>query len=86
MTRKPITKEYFDDRFREYQGDMHTMTLMLMDNMKAYYLEEAERHMGALKEGFIDEMRGTKDQVKSMTEKTDAQELRLCKLEEICYK
>jgi len=83
MIEKPITKKYFDDRFREYQGDMHTVALMLMDNMRAYYLEEAQRHMGALKEGFIDESKSTKDQVKSLGEKTERLEARLCKIEEM---
>jgi hypothetical protein len=86
MPEKPITKEYFEKRFRQYQSDMHIMTTTAMSNMRAFYAEEAMRDMGALKEGFQEKVQVALDQVKSIDNKTDDHDLRICKLEELCYK
>jgi hypothetical protein len=81
MSQNSITKEYIDKRFHEFSADMHIMTSRLSKNAEAYYEIETERHMGAFKEELGAQVQVALDQVKGVTDKTDAFDARLCILE-----
>jgi hypothetical protein len=86
MAQKLITKDYIDERFHAFRAEMHEMTNTFTANMEAFYELRTKHHTGGLKEGFKEEMKIAVDQVKSIYDKTNAHDARLCKLEELCYK
>lgn len=74
-------KEQKYDILREVRAMMHETMEGVMENMKAYYKVETERYMGALQQGFKDEMLYYKDGVKMDREKLDDHETRIMTLE-----
>jgi hypothetical protein len=78
---KYITKEYFNKRFQEFKSDFHVFTQVLQGNIEAYYLGESSRQNGALQENFRSDLQVALDQVKSVTDKTNDHERRICKIE-----
>ena len=86
MSRKP--PQYFIDfrteimrQFLQLRSDMHIMLITALDNAKIYHDEKMTREMGALREGFRDDVQVALGQTKALTEKAEDHEDRLCKLE-----
>jgi hypothetical protein len=86
MSRKP--PQYFiefaakiDRQFLQLRSDMHIMMVTALENAKIYHDEKMSREMGALREGFRDEVQVALDQTQALTEKAENHESRLCKLE-----
>jgi hypothetical protein len=80
-----VTKEYFNkeihDTIQELKSDFHEFARILHDNADAHYTRKLMRQTTALEEGFADKLQVAFDQVKSVTDKTEGHEQRICILE-----
>jgi hypothetical protein len=76
-----VTKEYFHSELKELRSDMHIMLATALKASEAYHEKIMERQMGALREGFRDDVRGVMDGIKMLMEKSENHENRICKIE-----
>ena len=80
-----VTKEYVNakicDTVEKLKFDFHEFTRVLQDKTETHYLRETTERTAAMREGFRDELQVTFDQVKSITDKTDNHERRICTME-----
>ena len=67
---KYVTKEYFYSDIKEIQSKMYIMLDTALTSQKSYHEKLMERQMGALHEGFSDEVRGAMDGITMLLEKS----------------
>ena len=65
----------------EVRSIFHETVNNIMENAKVYYTKEIERSMGALREGFRDDLRVYADEFTNMREKVNDHENRVLSLE-----